>query len=346
MLQAAIPLPAAAADLVHVSDRAPGIRRRARGRGFTYIAPDGGRPCDKDMARIRSLGIPPAYRDVWICPDPNGHLQFTGIDARGRKQYRYHPDWALARAETKFGQLVAFGQALPALRKAVQRDLRQGVGDLAFTRAALVLLLDRALIRIGDPVYTAENRSFGATTLLSRHLRVEDGEVRLSFTAKGGRKVKISLRDKRLGRIFNEIGDLPGRHLFTWIDEDGTVRRLMSQDVNAWLAETTGAPVTAKTFRTWGGTLAAFETALSCAQNQRLTLRAMAESAAERLHNTPAIARKSYIHPEVLGLTALGQEDLAQRLKGLSPPADIGLRGTEALLLSFLTAASPGDPGA
>lgn len=334
MLHSPLTLPAA--GLVHVSDREPGIRRRLHGRGFRHIGPDGAPVSPEDLARIRGLGIPPAYRDVWVCADPNGHLQATGIDARGRKQYRYHPDWQTQRAETKFGQLLDFGQALPALRKTVQRDLRQGAGDLAFTRAALVLLLDRTLIRIGDPFYTAENRSFGATTLLSRHLTVGDGGVRLSFVAKGGRRVRIALRDKRLERIFNEIGDLPGRHLFTYIDEAGTVRRLMSQDVNAWLAETTGAPVTAKTFRTWGGTLAAFETALACPQGDRLTLRAMAEAAAERLHNTRAIARKSYIHPTVLGLAALTPEALAAQLERIEPRPDSGLRGSEALLLSFL----------
>lgn len=334
MLHVTLSLPS---GLVHVSDREPGILRRNHGRGFRYIAP-GGRPIGpEDRDRIRRLGIPPAYRDVWICADPQGHLQATGIDARGRKQYRYHPDWQAQRAETKFGQLLDFGQALPGLRKAVQRDLRQGAGDLAFTRAALVLLLDRTLIRIGDPVYTAENRSFGATTLLSRHLTVGEGHVSLRFTAKGGKKVQITLRDRRLERIFNEIGDLPGRHLFTYIDAEGAVRRLLSQDVNAWLATTTGAPVTAKTFRTWGGTLAAFETALNMPAGQRLTLRAMAEAAAERLHNTPTIARKSYIHPSVLELATLAPEDLAARLQRMEARPDCGLRGSEALLLSFLS---------
>ncbi len=336
MIHASIPLPVA--GLTHSTDRDPGIRRRVAGKGFSYRGPDGGRVAPQDLDRIRRLGLPPAWRDVWICADPDGHLQATGLDARGRKQYRYHADWQSSRSDTKFSQLAAFGMALPALRRAVQTGLRQGAGDLAFTRAALVLLLDRTLIRIGDPVYTAENRSFGATTLLSRHLRVDDGGVRLKFTAKGGRKVQISLRDKRLERIFNEIGDLPGRHLFTWIDETGTVRRLMSQDVNAWLAETTGAPVTAKTFRTWGGTLAAFETALSCPQGQRLTLRAMADAAADRLHNTPTIARKSYIHPQVLGLTAFAPDELAAQLGSIAPAEDSGLRGTEAALLAFLTA--------
>lgn len=336
MLHFNLPMPS---ELVHVSDRDPGIQRRNHGRGFRYIDPNGRPVAPEDRERIRRLGIPPAYREVWICPDPNGHLQATGIDARGRKQYRYHPDWQAQRAETKFGQLVDFGQALPSLRKAVQRDLRQGAGDLAFTRAALVLLLDRTLIRIGDPVYTAQNRSFGATTLLSRHLRIEGGQVSLRFTAKGGKKVQISLRDRRLERIFNEIGDLPGRHLFTYIDGEGTVRRLLSQDVNAWLSTTAGAPVTAKTFRTWGGTLAAFETAMNAVAGQRLTLRAMAEAAAGRLHNTPTIARKSYIHPAVLELAALAPEALAARLERIEPRPDCGLRGSEAQLLSFL--ASP-----
>jgi DNA topoisomerase-1 len=339
MLHVALPLPAAA-ELVHVSDREPGILRRVSGRGFRYIGPDGAKVCAEELARIRRLGIPPAYRDVWICADPSGHLQATGIDARGRKQYRYHPDWALARSETKFGQLVTFGTALADLRRAVQRDLRQEAGDLAFTRAALVLLMDKTLIRIGDPVYTAQNRSFGATTLLSRHLRVEDGGVRLKFVAKGGRKVQISLRDKRLERIFNEIGDLPGRHLFTYIDDAGTVRRLMSQDVNAWLAERTGATVTAKTFRTWGGTLAAFEIALARAPGEKLTLKAMAEAAADRLHNTPTIARKSYIHPAVLDLSTLAPDEMSSRLADLSLPPDCGLRGSEALLLDFLSRAA------
>jgi DNA topoisomerase-1 len=324
------------AGLIHSSDSEPGIRRRVRGRGFSYHHPDGSQVEGADLQRIRKLGIPPAYRDVWICTDPRGHLQATGIDARGRKQYRYHPDWQAVQSETKFNQLIAFGEALPALRRAVQRDLRHEAGDLAFTRAALVLLMDRTLIRIGDPCYTAANRTFGATTLLSRHLRVEDGLVRLRFVAKGGKKVQISLRDKRLGRIFNDIGDLPGRHLFTYIDAAGEVRRLMSHDVNLWLAETTGAPVTAKTFRTWGGTLAALEAALALPAEGKLTLRTMAEAAAERLHNTPAIARKSYIHPAVLALAGCTAEDLAARLSQLDPDTTSGLRGAEALLLAFL----------
>jgi DNA topoisomerase-1 len=339
MLHGNLPLPAA--DLVHVSDRDPGILRRVHGRGFRYVGPDG-RPVDpQTIERIRRMGIPPAYRDVWICADPQGHLQATGIDARGRKQYRYHPAWQAQRSETKFDQLLDFGRALPGLRRVIQRDLRSGAGDLAFTRAALVLLLDRSLIRIGDPVYTAENRSFGATTLLSRHLRIEAGKISLRFTAKGGKKVQITLRDRRLERIFNEIGDLPGRHLFTYIDADGAVRRLLSQDVNAWLAATTGAPLTAKTFRTWGGTLAAFETALNTPAGQRLTLRSMAEAAATRLHNTPAIARKSYIHPAVLALS----ECPSGGLQNLIAPADPlpGLRGAEAALLGFLQQAATGD---
>jgi DNA topoisomerase I len=333
MLHSVISQPAF--GLVHVSDATPGIQRRVRGRGFSFVGPDGKKPGPEDMARIRSLAIPPAYCDVWICPDPNGHLQFTGIDARGRKQYRYHPVWAATRADTKFGQLAAFGQALPALRTAIQRDLRQSPGDFAFTRAALVLLLDRTLIRIGDPVYTAQNKSFGATTLLSRHLRVENGGIRLNFVAKGGKRVQLSLRDRRLERIFNEIGDLPGRYLFTYVDEEGEPRRLMSQDVNAWLAETTGAPVTAKTFRTWGGTLAAFETALSRPQGAKLTVKALAEAASERLHNTPTIARKSYIHPAVLALADRSVDELDA---WTPPPAapNTGLRASEGLLLSFL----------
>lgn len=317
-------------DLVYVSDGDPGLRRVRRGRGFSYPGASA-----QDLARARALGIPPAWREVWICADPRGHIQATGIDARGRKQYRYHKDWSAARADTKYGQLAAFGAALPAIRARMAADLRAAPGDRDFTIAALVMLIDRTFLRIGNAAYAAANRSFGATTLLSRHLTVADGVVSLRFRAKGGKPVRQTLRDRRLSRILHDIGDLPGRNLFTWLDDDGAVRKVGSQDVNAWLAEAAGLPVTAKTFRTWGGTLAAWECALATPPDARLTLRALAEAAAARLQNTPAIARKSYVHPAVLDLAAA---DPAARAAALdAPPAALsGLRGAEPRLLGFL----------
>ncbi len=327
--------------LTYVSDRDPGILRRRAGRGFCYRQ-DGAAVPQAEVARIRGLGIPPAWTGVWICPDPSGHIQATGLDARGRKQYRYHPLWSALRGETKFAGLPAFGAALPGLRARIARDLGGEVGDLAFTRAALVLLMDQAFLRIGNEAYTAANRTFGATTLLARHLTVADGAVRLRFRAKGGREVRLSLKGRRLVRVFEAIGDLPGRNLFTWIDEDGAVRRVGSQDVNAWLAEATGAPATAKTFRTWGGTLAAFEAAL--AAGGRLTVKVMAVAAAERLHNTPTIARKSYVHPAVLGLAGMDAGERAERLAALDAAPVAGLRGEEPRLLGFLKTPSPETP--
>lgn len=332
---------AGTAGLVHVSDAEPGITRRRAGKGFSYRGPDGRPLSPRELARVRGLGIPPAYTSVWICPRADGHLQATGIDARGRKQYRYHPLWQSARSETKFGQLAAFGRALPALRRRLSRALQGDAGDMGFSLAALVLLLDRGYLRVGDAGYTAQNRTFGATTLLARHLSLSGDAVQLRFRAKGGKAVRLVLRDRRLHRILNQVGDLPGRRLFTWLDDEGRPRNLCSQDVNAWLAEVAGPGITAKTFRTWGGTLAAFETALA-ADKAPLSLAAMAEAAAGRLHNTPAICRKSYIHPAVLDLARLPAEERAALLSPLVPAEADGLRKPERLLLSFLEQAESG----
>jgi DNA topoisomerase-1 len=197
--------------------RRPGHLPAALRQGLRLPRPRGPARAAAERARIARLGIPPAYERVWICPLPNGHLQATGIDARGRKQYRYHPDWAAWRGEAKYAQLPAFGAALGRLRRRVERDLGREAGDLAFSLAALTLLIDRAHLRVGGASYAAENGSFGATTLLKRHLRLEEGAVRLTYRAKGGKKVRQTLRDKRLHRIFQEIGDLPGRNLFTYL---------------------------------------------------------------------------------------------------------------------------------
>lgn len=283
--------------------------------------------------------MPPAYRDVWICALATGHLQATGRDERGRKQYRYHPQWSEARARTKYDQLSAFGQALPALRRRVRRDLQGEVGDRAFSLAALILLLDRTCLRIGNPAYTANNRSFGASTLLTRHLSLnEEGLIQLKFRAKGGKLCRHVLRDKRLNRILQEIGDLPGRNIFTYLDDDGEPRALHSQDVNDYLSEVAGDGMTAKTFRTWGGSLAAFELASELAPDTRLTQRMMAEAAAERLYNTPTICRKSYIHPAILALAEQTAEERKALFERLPRPEIAELRASERCLLAFLAA--------
>lgn len=323
--------------LVYVSDAMPGIGRRRCGRGFAYLDPEGHILSDPaERERCRRLAVPPAYRDVWICPIPNGHLQATGLDDRGRKQYRYHPDWQTWRSQVKYDQLVRFGEALPRLRRRVERDLGREAGDLAFTLAALTTFLDRTHMRVGNSAYAEENGTFGATTLLNRHVSLESGVVRLRFRAKGGRKVSMTLRDRRLHRILQEVHDLPGRNLFTWIDEAGEAHPVCSHHVNAYIAEASGIDcVTGKTFRTWAGTLTAFITARSAGEG-RLTIQDLCHAAAERLANTPAICRSSYIHPRVLDLANLGGPERAERLAAIRLRGSRALRSDERRLLGFL----------
>lgn len=322
--------------LVYVSDAAPGITRRARGRSFSFYDPKGRLigPGD-ERTRILRLGVPPAYREVWICPLANGHLQATGFDDRGRKQYRYHADWSAWRSATKYDQLADFGAALPRLRARVLRDLGGNAGDLAFSLAALAMLLDRLNLRVGNAAYTETNRTYGATTLLKKHLSLDGGVLRLRFRAKGGKRVEHTLRDRRLLRIMQEIHDLPGRHLFAYVNGEGEVTPVGSAHVNAYLAEATGvAGATAKTFRTWGGTLAAF--GLARAARGPVTLKAMAEAAAERLGNTPAICRGSYIHPRVLALSALSGEERVAFLRAIPPSGPRRLAAAERQLVGLL----------
>jgi DNA topoisomerase I len=322
--------------LVYVTDAGPGIRRQRRGRGFAYTDAAGAAIGPAERARVASLGIPPAWREVWICPRPDGHLQATGLDEAGRKQYRYHPDWQAWRSEVKYGHLPAFGAALPRLRSRVARDLRAGAGDLAFSLAALTMLLDHAPIRTGSAAYASANGTYGATTLLARHLSLKDGSVRLSYRAKGGKRVTHTLRDRRLHRIFQEINDLPGRHLFSYIGSDGEARPVASHHVNAYLAEATGVPgVTAKTFRTWAGTRAAFAAARAAGEG-RLTLRMLCEAAAGELMNTPAICRSSYIHPRVLDLGGLKPVERCALLGSITPEGPRALRAEERRLLGYL----------
>lgn len=317
------------ADLVYYPDSLPGIRREKRGRGFSYIAPDGTRIDDTgERSRLDGLAVPPAYEDVWICPRVNGHLQATGRDARSRKQYRYHPDWTAFRARRKYEHLAEFGHALPSIRRRISRDLGNEDDEQAFAIAAVMALMDRMSLRIGHPDYAAENGSYGATTLRRTHVSLKDGEISLSFPGKSGNKVRKRLRDARLEKVLHRFDDLPGTTLIGWTDGSGNPRSVTSDQINALLHDITGSDhLTAKTFRTWNGSVAALKAA---AKAEKITIKLMAEAAAERLANTPSIARNSYIHPDVIALA----EDPAPLER--DPPAIDGLRLHERRLLDLL----------
>ena len=322
--------------LVYYPDSRPGISRVRRGRGFSYLAPDGTAiACAVERARLASLAVPPAYRNVWICPVPNGHLQATGIDDRERKQYRYHPLWSEFRARRKFDQLPTFARTLPRIRRRLARDLAADPGTQRFALAALVSLIDRVGLRVGNRDYLEENGSYGATTLKRRHMRLLPDRIVLKYKAKGGQRVQQTIRNPRLHRVLQEIDDLPGADLFTWLDADGHPHPLRSETVNDYLGEISGEEHTAKTFRTWLGTLRAFRTAEAVGDG-KLTVKAMATAAAAQLGNTPTIARNSYIHPKVI---ALAEQDAEERQKKLAAAAEVrvsGLRGGEAALCAFL----------
>jgi DNA topoisomerase I len=322
--------------LVYYPDSRPGISRLRKGRGFSYLAPDGTTIASPDeRARLASLAVPPAYRRVWICPVPNGHLQATGFDERDRKQYRYHPLWSEFRSARKFDQLPAFARALPRIRRRLARDLEADPGTQLFALAALVSLIDRLGIRVGNRDYMEENGSYGATTLKRRHMRLLPDRIVLKYKAKGGARVQQTLKNPKLHRVLQEIDDLPGADLFTWLDAQGSPHPLRSETVNEYLGEISGEPHTAKTFRTWLGTLRAFQTA-EAAGDGRLTVKAMAVAAAEQLGNTPTIARNSYIHPAVIGLAEQGAQERREKLAAAAEARIGGLRGGEAELCSFL----------
>ncbi len=315
-------------ELVYMSDAEPGIVRKRRGRGFSYVAPDGTTIArGPERKRIEALAVPPAYKDVWICPLVNGHLQATGRDARARKQYRYHEEWSAAQAATKYDQLEQFAGLLPKIRRRVDRDLQSDPGDLEFALAAAVTLIDRQSLRIGNPDYTRENGSYGALTLRRRHLTLHDGTLRLRFTAKGGKKVRTDVNDRKLQKLLHKVNDVAGATLLSWVDDDGEPQTLSSNQLNTYLSDATETDgVTAKTFRTWAGTLAGFE----CAEQGNATIKDIAQAAADRLHNTPTVARNSYIHPMVIDLAG---QDVAK----IKPVETRGLRKAEQRLLGLLS---------
>jgi DNA topoisomerase I len=298
---------AKAARLRYVSDNLPGIRRvKARG-GFRYIGPDD-KPVrdDRTLARIQSLGIPPAYTDVWICPIPNGHLQATGRDAKGRKQYRYHPRWRAVRDETKYDRMLAFGEALPGLRARVLEDLSRPGLPREKVLATAIRLLETTRIRVGNDEYARQNDSYGLTTLKNDHVEVEGTKIHFRFRGKSGKVHQIDVRDSRTARVLHKCQELPGQDLFEYVDtEDGAIRRITSEDVNEYLRETTGETFTAKDFRTWAGTIEAARILVACNPcesegERRSTVSRSVKEVAALLGNTAAVCRKCYIHPAVL----------------------------------------------
>ncbi len=294
------------AGLRYVSDAKPGIRRQKRGASFSYIGPDGKTLRDPgEQARIKRLAIPPAWTNVWICPTRNGHLQASGRDVKGRKQYRYHTRWRETRDETKFERMIAFGKALPKVRRRVKRDLKLPGMPRNKLLATLARLLETTLIRVGNEEYAKENHSFGLTTMRNRHVDITSQGIKFEFKGKSGKHHEISVRDPQLARIVKRCHDLPGHELFEYVDEEGNVKSVDSSDVNAYLREASGYDCTAKDFRTWAATVLAmvalkefekFETAREAKGNLTTAI----ESVARMLGNTPTICRKCYIHPEVI----------------------------------------------
>jgi DNA topoisomerase I len=294
------------AGLRYATDARPGISRRRSGRGFSYRDADGRTIRDRAvLARIRALAIPPAWTDVWICPWPNGHLQARGRDARGRKQYRYHADWHQRRGSDKFDRMLAFAEVLPRIRRRCDADLATRGLSRDKVLAAVVRLLELTLIRVGNDEYVRLNRSFGLTTLRDRHATVDGGSVRFRFRGKSGQTHEVGLRDRRLAGLVRRCQELPGQELFQYVDDDGEVRDVDSEDVNGYIREAAGAEFSAKDFRTWAGTVLAYRAlrALQPADGERGAKRNVVEAirqTADQLGNTPAVARGSYVHPAVL----------------------------------------------
>jgi DNA topoisomerase I len=311
------------AGLRYVSDDRPGYRRRRKGNNFEYLDTEGKPIHDEQrLLRIKRLAIPPAWTDVWICPSPNGHIQATGRDARGRKQYRYHDRWRELRDENKFGRLADFAKALPNIRRRVAQDLRLTGLPRQKVLATIVRLLEQTFMRIGNEEYARENKSFGLTTMRDRHVTVKGAQLRFRFRGKSGRQHEVDVTDRRIAKIVSKCQDLPGQELFQYVN-DGEVRDVTSQDVNDYLREVSGENFTAKDFRTWGGTvLAAIALNAQDKFKSQKQAKANAKSAlcavAKLLGNTPAICRKCYVHPKVIEayLSGVSIADLTRLHKG------------------------------
>jgi DNA topoisomerase-1 len=344
-----------AGELIHISVAAPGIARRRSGKGFTYTAANGARVADKaTLARIRALVIPPAWTDVWISPDPNGHIQAVGFDAKGRKQYRYHARFREQRDCAKFDRLAEFAQALPALRARVAEDMRtHGLGREKVL-ATIVHLLETTMIRVGNAAYARENKSYGLTTLRNRHVKIDGGALRFDFKGKSGKVWRLNVHDRRVARIVRACQELPGQDLFQYLDDNGHRQAISSGDVNAYLKEVSGRDITAKDYRTWTGTVLAARTlaecdATECATAAKRNLNLAIKQTAARLGNTPTICRKSYIHPAIISAYLEGglRLEIVEVVTGDLAPGAGALDPAEKAVLAFLSSrcgqdASPG----
>ena len=321
--------------LRHSSDTEPGITRKRVGRAWGYFDPNGKRITDRDeIDRLNAVGLPPAYTDAWFCVDPNGHLQATGVDARGRKQYRYHPDYRAKRDSAKFDGLLEFGKALPKLRRQVEQDVRRRKLGRETVLAAVVRMLDDSHVRVGNEEYARSNKSFGLTTLRNRHLRRRAGKMQMRFTGKHGIVHEVTITDSSLKRIVKNCQELPGQMLFQYVNGDGDPKPVTSGDVNDYIRDITGSDFTAKHFRTWGASVIAFDQMLKKREDARITVKTVIEPVAEALGNTPAISRKSYVHPALLEAV---KEDPRDPLDGLDRPrARKRLSSAEVGFLKFL----------
>jgi len=331
------------AGLQYINDERPGYSRRAKGKGFEYLDMEGKPIHDEQrLLRIKRLAIPPAWTDVWICPSPNGHIQATGRDARGRKQYRYHERWREIRDENKFDRLAQFAKALPNIRRRVGRDLKLAGLPRQKVLATIVRLLERTFIRIGNEEYARENKSFGLTTLKNRHVKVKGAQVRFRFRGKSRRQHEVDVTDRRVAKVIAKCQDLPGQDLFQYLEEGGEVREVSSQDVNEYLRDIAGEDFTAKDFRTWGGTVLA---AIALSKQEEFQTKKQAKSniktaicaVAELLGNTPAVCRKCYIHPVIVEayLNRTRIAGLNGDAKSSGPP---NLREAERAVLKYLHA--------
>jgi DNA topoisomerase-1 len=321
--------------LRHSSDSEPGITRKRIGRSWAYFDPDGKRVTDRgEIDRLNAIGLPPAYEDAWFCTDPDGHLQATGVDARGRKQYRYHAAFRKKRDKAKFEGLVAFGKKLPRLRRRVEQDLKRRKLTRETVLAAVIRLLDSDHIRVGNEEYAKENKSFGATTLRARHLRKTGHSLLMRFTGKHGIVHEVKITDTNLKRICKRCQDLPGQMLFQYLNGDGEPKPITSGDVNDYIKDATGGDFTAKDFRTWSASVIAFEQMLKKTENARISVKTVIEPVAEALGNTPAISRKSYVHPKLLDAVKANPRDPLGDIE--RPSARTRLSSSEVGLLQFL----------
>jgi DNA topoisomerase-1 len=320
--------------LRHSSDSEPGYTRKRQGRYWAYFDGDK-RVTDRDTVdRLNSIALPPAYKDAWFCKDPDGHLQATGIDDRGRKQYRYHPEFRAKRELSKFAGLAEFGMELPKIRRKVDKDLKKRALSRDKVVAAVIRLLDEEYLRVGNREYAKENKSFGATTLLSRQVHDDGRKVKMRFKGKSGVMHEVTISDRTLRRVVRQLQELPGQQLFQYVNGDANPHPINSNEVNDYIREATGRDFTAKHFRTWGATVLAFEQMLDKAENARISVNTMIEPVAEALGNTVAMSRKAYVHP---ALIAAVKDDPRDPLKGLERPrARKWLSACEVALIPFL----------